>query len=160
MGMLTDEPGPMPWDGLYALATPKRSFSMLFNIANVLRATATRAAGGSLMVYRAGHAATELFDRTDAEIERLFLDDLEAIYPEARGIVKETLLLRMPRMLPYVAPGRAALQPALEAPLGNVHLAGDYMGGTYTETAIATGQRAAATILDELAESGQAVRAA
>ena len=159
-GMLTDEPGPMPWDGLYALATPKRSFSMLFNIANALRAHGDRAAGGSLMVYRAGHAATELFDRTDEEIERLFLDDLEAIYPEARGIVKETLLLRMPRMLPYVAPGRAALQPALEAPLGNVHLAGDYMGGTYTETAIATGQRAAATILDELAESGQAVRAA
>ena len=160
LGMLTAESGPMPWDDLYALATPKRSFSMLFNIANVLRAQGERAPGGSLMVYRAGHAATELFERTDAEIERLFLDDLEAIYPEARGIVKETLLLRMPRMLPYVAPGRSALQPALEASLGNVYLAGDYMGGTYTDTAIATGQKAAASIVEALAPSGQAGRAA
>ena len=83
-------------------------------------------------------------------VTTLFLADLGAIYPEARGIVKEMLLLRMPRMLPYVAPGRAALQPALEIPLGNVHLAGDFMGGTYSETAIATGQRAAAAILDAL----------
>jgi oxygen-dependent protoporphyrinogen oxidase len=34
---LTNERTTMPWDGLYALATPKRSFSMLFNTANVLR---------------------------------------------------------------------------------------------------------------------------
>lgn len=157
LGMLTDERGPMPWDDLYALATPKRSFSMFFNIANVLRGTGERAPGGSLMVYRAGHAATELFERSDAEIEKLFLDDLEAIYPEARGIVKETLLLRMPRMLPYVAPGRSTLQPPLEASLGNVYLAGDYMGGTYTDTAIATGHRAAATILASLQPVPEAV---
>ena len=111
------------------------------------------------MVYRSGHAATTLFERSDAELERLFLDNVAAIYPEARGIVKETLLLRMPRMLPYVAPGRAALQPALEVALGNVHLAGDYMGGTYTETAIATGQRAAAVILESLATAPVAVHA-
>lgn len=159
LGMLTDEQGPMPWDDLYALATPRRSFSMLFNIANVLRSGGERAPGGSLMVYRAGHAATELFERDDAEIERLFLDDLEAIYPEARGIIKETLLLRMPRMLPYVAPGRAALQPALEASLGTIHLAGDYMGGTYTDTAIATGQRAAAAIVASLTTGAEAVAA-
>ncbi|MFN8223437.1 MAG: NAD(P)/FAD-dependent oxidoreductase [Gaiellales bacterium] len=159
LGMLTDERGPMPWDDLYALATPKRSFSMLFNIANVLRSGGERRPGGSLMVYRAGHAATELFERSDAEIEQLFLDDLVAIYPEARGIVKETLLLRMPRMLPYVAPGRAALQPALEVSLGTVHLAGDYMGGTYTETAIATGQRAAAAIVASLTTTAEAVAA-
>ena len=35
--MTTAETGPMPWDELYALATPKRAFSMLFNIVNVLR---------------------------------------------------------------------------------------------------------------------------
>src|SRR5256714_11569644 len=34
---LTNETHPMPWDDLYALATPRRSVSMLFNTANVLR---------------------------------------------------------------------------------------------------------------------------
>jgi oxygen-dependent protoporphyrinogen oxidase len=147
LGIVTGETGPMPWDGIYALATPKRAFSMLFNVVNVLRAGGTeRVPGGSLMVYRSGRAALDLLERSDAEIERAFLDDLAAIFPEARGIVTETALLRLPRMLPYVAPGRAAIQPALERPLGRIHLAGDYLGGVYTETAIASGQAAAAAI--------------
>lgn len=147
MGIMTCESGAMPWDSIYALATPKRAFSMLFNVVNVLRPReSVREPGGSFMVYRSGHAALELFERTDAEIERAFLEDLHAIYPQTRGIVTETLLLRMPRMLPYVAPGRAALQPALERPLGRLHLAGDYLGGVYTETAISTGQASAAAI--------------
>jgi len=152
MGIMTGESGPMPWDGIYALATPKRAFSMLFNMANVLRPReTTREPGGSLMVYRSAGAALRLLEQSDAEIEGAFLDDLYAIYPEARGLVTETLLLRMPRMLPYVAPGRAALQPALERPLGRLHLVGDYVGGVYTETAISTGQAAASSIREALA---------
>jgi oxygen-dependent protoporphyrinogen oxidase len=151
MGIMTGEPGSMPWDGIYALATPKRAFSMLFNVVNVLRPRSeVREPGGSLMVYRSGHAALELFERSDEDIERAFLDDLFAIYPQARGLVTETVLVRMPRMLPYVAPGRAALQPALEQPLGQLHLVGDYLGGVYTETAISSGQAAAASIREAL----------
>ena len=86
-----------------------------------------------------------MFDQPDAVVEQAFLDDLYAIYPEARGIVSETMLLKLPRMLPYAAPGRSALQPALERPLGRVHLAGDYLGGVYTDTAIQTGESAAET---------------
>jgi oxygen-dependent protoporphyrinogen oxidase len=147
MAIVTGETAPMPWDELYALATPKRAFSMLFNVVNVMRPrSSVREPGGSLMVYRSGHAALELFEQSDAEIEQAFLADLFGIYPEARGIVRETALLRLPRMLPYVAPGRSALQPALERPLGLLHLVGDYLGGVYTETAISSGQAAAATI--------------
>jgi oxygen-dependent protoporphyrinogen oxidase len=147
MAMLTNETRPMPWDDLYALATPKRSFNMLFNTVNVLRPrSAVRAPGGSLMVYRAGHAALTMFDQPDAVVEQAFLDDLYAIYPEARGIVSETILLKLPRMLPYAKPGRAALQPALERPLGRIHLAGDYLGGIYTDTAISSGQEAALAV--------------
>ena len=102
------------------------------------------------MVYRSGHAALDLFERSDVEIERAFLEDLYAIYPELHGLVTETVLERMPRMLPYAAPGRSALQPALEKPLGRLHLAGDYLGGVYTETAIETGERAAAVIRADL----------
>jgi protoporphyrinogen/coproporphyrinogen III oxidase len=153
MAIVTGESGPMPWDGIYALATPKRAFSMLFNVVNVLRPRSpARQPGGSLMVYRSGHAALDLFEQSDSDIEHAFLEDLFAIYPEARGLVTETVLVRMPRMLPYVAPGRAALQPALERPLGRLHLVGDYLGGVYTETAVATGQAAAAAIKDSLRE--------
>lgn len=151
MAILTGESEPMPWDRIYALATPKRAFSMLFNVVNVLRPTSpVREPGGSLMVYRSGRAALELLERSDSEIERAFLDDLSAIYPEARGLVRETVLSRLPRMLPYAAPGRSALQPALERPLGRIHLAGDYLGGVYTETAIASGQDAATAIVAAL----------
>jgi protoporphyrinogen/coproporphyrinogen III oxidase len=152
MALVTGEKTPMPWDELYALATPKRAFSMLFNVVNVLRpGREAREPGGSLMVYRSGRAALELMERSDSEIEQAFLDDLYAIFPAARGIVTETVLVRMPRMLPYAFPGRAALQPALEQPLGRIHLAGDYLGGVYTETAISSGQAAAAEIQGALA---------
>jgi hypothetical protein len=152
LGLITGERGRVPWDDLYALSAPTRSFGMLFNPANVLRPrTAHREPGGSLTLTRSGSAALELFERTDAEIEQRFLDDLYAIFPEARGVVRETLLLRMPRMLPFVAPGRAALQPPLERPLGRLHLAGDYLGAAYTETAVQTGHAAALAIRAALA---------
>jgi oxygen-dependent protoporphyrinogen oxidase len=152
MAVLTDERGPMPWDGIYALATPKRSFNMLFNIANVAHARpGHRRSGGSLMMYRSAHGAVPLLERPAGEVERAFLDDLYAIFPQARGHVRETQLLKLPRMLPYPAPGRAALQPALDRPLGRVHLAGDYLGGVYSDTAIASGQEAALAIRRSLA---------
>ena len=43
-------------------------------------------------------------------------------------------------------PGRHRLQPILERPLGNLFLAGDYLGSRYTDTAIRTGFDAAARI--------------
>jgi len=152
MAVLTDERGPMPWDGIYALATPKRSFNMLFNIANVAHAKpGHRRSGGSLMMYRSAHGAVPLLELPAGEVERAFLDDLYAIFPQARGHVRETQLLKLPRMLPYPAPGRAALQPALDRPLGRLHLAGDYLGGVYSDTAIASGQEAALAIRRSLA---------
>jgi oxygen-dependent protoporphyrinogen oxidase len=156
LAIVTGESHAMPWDGIYALATPKRAFTMLFNVVNVLRPGREREPGGSLMVYRSGRAALELMERSDSEIEQEFLEDLYALFPVARGIVKETVLVRMPRMLPYANPGRSALQPALDRPLGRVHLAGDYLGGVYTETAIASGQSAASAIREALRDDVQA----
>ena len=98
------------------------------------------------MMYRSGHGAAALIELDEREIERRYLDDLFALYPQMRGHVAETLILKLPRMLPVVSPGRGELQRALEQPLGRVHLAGDYLGGTYTETAIATAQEAAAAV--------------
>ena len=86
MAVLTDEQGPMPWDGIYALATPKRSFNMLFNIANVAHASpGHQRTGGSLMMYRSAHGAAPLLELPDDEVEREFLFDLYDVFPQARG---------------------------------------------------------------------------
>ena len=148
---LTREQGPMPWDGIYALATPKRSFSMLFNTANVLRKPRTaRAPGGSLMVYAAAGFARRLVGLDDDAVRDRFLCDLYELYPRARGLVAEAVIHRWERGLPFPAVGRSRLQPALTRPLGRVHLAGDYLGSWYTETAVQTGLAAAREARGEL----------
>jgi oxygen-dependent protoporphyrinogen oxidase len=65
------------------------------------------------------------------------------MFPGMSDVVEEVAVHRWPKGLPYVSPGRAALQPALERPLAPFFLAGDYLGVRYTETAIATGCAAA-----------------
>jgi len=150
---LTRETETMPWDRIYALATPERSFSMLFNTANVLRSAAAREPGGSLMVYAAAGRARDLAQLDDSEVGQRFLADLGAIYPEARGIVDEVVIQRWDRGLPYAAVGRSLLQEPLTRPLGRVQLAGDYLGTWYTETAIQTGERAAAAARAQVGSS-------
>ncbi len=146
-GILTRERDPMPWDGLYALATPKRSFNMLFNMANVLRAPdRPRQPGGSLMVYAGAGFARRLLDLDDAAVTARYLADLHDLYPETRGLVEEVVIQRWERGLPYPRAGRSRLQPALTRPLDPIYLAGDYLGTWYTETAVQTACAAASRV--------------
>ena len=140
---LTAERRPMSYDGIYALATPKRSFNMLFNTANVLRTGGPRQPGGSLMVYSAASLAQRLEGRSDDEVREIYLRDLEELFPGLRAEVAEVRVVRWPQGLPQPRPGRHLLQPALERPQGPLFLAGDYLGTTHTETAILTGTAAA-----------------
>jgi oxygen-dependent protoporphyrinogen oxidase len=142
---LTDERGPMPWDGIYALAAARRSFNLLFNMANVLRPAETvREPGGSLMVYSGAELARRLWDEDDETVRAAYLTDLDAIFPGSAAVVAESVVHRWPHGLPYVRPGRERVQEALERPLAPLFLAGDYLGTRYTETAIQTGREAAA----------------
>jgi|tagenome__1003787_1003787.scaffolds.fasta_scaffold20988863_7 oxygen-dependent protoporphyrinogen oxidase len=140
---LTGETSPMPYDGLYAAATPKASFNMLFNMASSLRRGGPRKPGGSLMVYAAADLARELDGMSDEAVETRFLDDLHERFPQMRGTVKEAVIRRWPTGVPHPRPGRHLLQPALTRDIGPIHLAGDYLGITYIETAIETGTSAA-----------------
>jgi len=149
--ILTREQGPMPWDDLYALATPKRSFSMLFNTANVLRGPdVPRKPGGSLFVYAAAGFARRLAGLHDAAVTERFRADLCELYPELSDIIEEIVIQRWERGLPYPRPGRSRLQPALTRSLAPIHLAGDYLGTWYTETAVQTALDAAAAIRRQL----------
>ena len=150
--LLTDEPGPMPYDGIYALATPKTSFNMLFNTANVTRGPGGREPGGTLMVYSAASLAEALADCDDEEVARIYADGVARIFPAVAGHIREVKIQRWPHGLPHPRPGRHLLQPALERPLGNVFLAGDYLGTTYVDTAVTTGTAAAHEIRRRLRE--------
>ena len=144
--VLTGETHAMPWDDLYALATPRRSFGMLFNTANVLRSRGGARQGGSLMVYAAAGQARTLDGLDDDEVRERFLAALYSLYPEARAVVSDVVIQRWERGLPYAAVGRGRLQAALTRPLGRIHLAGDYLGTWYTEAACQTAEAAARAI--------------
>jgi oxygen-dependent protoporphyrinogen oxidase len=146
----TGEDGSMPWDGIYAVATARRSFNMLFNTASIVR-TGPREPGGALMVYSGASLGRRLWDTDDADVIATYLADLDGVFPGASAIVEETVIHRWEHGLPYVRPGRHRVQRALERPLGSVFLAGDYLGTRYTDTSIATGMRAAAEIRARLA---------
>jgi oxygen-dependent protoporphyrinogen oxidase len=144
VSVLTNERSPQPWDGTYAIATPGSAFNMIFNLANVLR-TGPRQPGGSLMLYSGGRRLAEpLLELDDDAIVSRYLDDAEHVLPALRSTVVEAVVQRWPKAIPYPAPGRAAIQQALEMPLPRIQLAGDYLGTWYSETAIQTGSTAAA----------------
>jgi oxygen-dependent protoporphyrinogen oxidase len=103
------------------------------------------------MVYAAAGKARALAALGDDEIRRVFLQDLAQVLPGAADVVSEVVLQRWEQGLPYAAVGRGRLQPALRRDLGPVHLAGDYLGTWYTETACQTAEAASAAIASLLA---------
>lgn len=71
------------------------------------------------------------------------LGDLRDLYPEVRGNVREVVITRWPQGLADARPGRHTIQAALEKPLGNLFLAGDYLDWAYREAAAQSGHDAA-----------------
>jgi oxygen-dependent protoporphyrinogen oxidase len=150
---LTDETGPRPWDKTYAIATPKRSFNVAFNMSNLVRGSETeRAPGSSFMVFSPARFARPLLDRSDEDITATYLQDLEDIFPGFGNLVIESQVQRWPLGLAYCYPGRGRIQPTLMRPAGRMFLAGDYLGTWYTETAVQSGFSAAQDILSALTD--------
>lgn len=148
---LTNESEPAPWDSCYAIATPKRAFNVFFNMTSVPRAREReRRPGSSIMVFSPAELAAALLERDDEDIVRTYLRDIEEIFPGFAGLVSEAKVRRFPEGVPYCFPGRGRLQGALTRPLERVHLAGDYLGTFYTDTAIESGWRAAGRVLEQM----------
>lgn len=127
MGIITDEPGPMPYDDIYAITTPDAAFDMLFNHANPLR-TGPRKSGGSLMCYAGGVPAAALMKMTDDEIREKYLSDLFKIYPEIKPYIKETIVQRWMPGNTYRPAGFNfdAMLAYCERDDTDIHFAGDY----------------------------------
>jgi oxygen-dependent protoporphyrinogen oxidase len=94
MAMLTDEPGPMPYDDIYAMTTPDRTFDMFFNHANPVREPGRRRPGGSLMCYAGGATATRLLQWSDEEVTALYTKELCELFPTLRGHIVESHIQR------------------------------------------------------------------
>jgi oxygen-dependent protoporphyrinogen oxidase len=151
VSFLTNETGPQWWDDVYAIATPERSTSMVFNMANVRRgAELKREPGGSLMAYSMAGLADPMLALSDDEVVETYVRELDESFPGFAKIIDEAKVQRWPSALPYPFPGRAELQADLLTPLGRIFLAGDYLGVPTTDTAVETGRLAAQEILSSL----------
>ncbi|HEV3002082.1 MAG TPA: FAD-dependent oxidoreductase [Solirubrobacteraceae bacterium] len=143
----TLETAAMPWDRVYAMATPGRVFDMFTNQGQALRGAGPRRPGGSLMLFAGAHRAAALMQEDDEVIVERFLRDLHDLYPQTRGIVGDARVRRWELGNVYAHPGRASLQAPLEGALGahgNLHLAGDYFAELGNmEAAARTGAEAA-----------------
>jgi oxygen-dependent protoporphyrinogen oxidase len=143
----TNETTAMPYDAVYAMATPGRVFDMFTNQANALRTGEPRRPGGSLMLFAGAHGAAALMRATDDEIVRRFLDDLHDLYPQTRGVIAGTRVQRWALGNVFARPGRASVQAMIEGAHGahgNLHLAGDYFAELGNlEAAARTGHAAA-----------------
>jgi oxygen-dependent protoporphyrinogen oxidase len=125
----TRETRAMPWDRVYAMATPGRVFDMFTNQAHALRGDGKRRPGGSLMLFAGARRAAALLRQPDEAITERFLADLHDLYPQTRGVIADATVHRWELGNVYARPGRHRLQGALEGALGahsNLHLAGDY----------------------------------
>jgi oxygen-dependent protoporphyrinogen oxidase len=125
----TRETGAMPYDHVYAMATPGRAFDLFTNQAHAGRRDGPRRPGGSLMLFAGAQGAAQLMCETDELIVERFLADLHRLYPQTRGVIAGATVRRWELGNVYAHPGRGRLQDALQGPLGahqNLHLAGDY----------------------------------
>ena len=158
VAVATKETGPMPWDDVYAMATPGRVFDMFTNQSHALRTPGVRQPGGTLMLFAGAQAAAALMVESELTIVDRFTKDLIGLYPEARGLVEEARVQRWPMGNVYAKPGRQRLQSAIEGPLGphaNIHLAGDYFAELGNlEMAARTGAAAAERVASMLDRHG------
>jgi hypothetical protein len=152
----TSETGAMPYDDVYAMATPGRVFDMFTNQAHALRGRGPRQPGGSLMRFAGGRHAAALMRDADQLIVERFLTDLHELYPQTRGVIAGATVQRWEHGNVYARPGRSRLQAALDGPLGaheNLHLAGDYFAELGNiEAAARTGRLAAERVETQIRE--------
>jgi oxygen-dependent protoporphyrinogen oxidase len=139
------------WDNSYGIAAPKRSFTIFTNQTSVIRSSEKeRAKGSSIFVFTATEWAEKLLDADEKTILETYYRDLDEIFPGFSSTVVEHQIKKWPKGQTFNFPGRAKLQPIFTRDNGRIHLAGDFLGTFYTETAITTGRLAGQDVLAKL----------
>jgi oxygen-dependent protoporphyrinogen oxidase len=154
---LTNETAMRPWDDIYAIAAPKRSFAIALNQASIVRGSeSVRKPGGSFMTFSPASLGRALLHKSDEEVIQTHLKDLDQVLGHGfAGSVIEAETDRWAVASPYCFPGRAKFQSTLMQGTGRVFLAGDFLGTLYTESSITTGFSAAQDAASLLATDRQ-----
>jgi oxygen-dependent protoporphyrinogen oxidase len=155
---LTNETTAKPWDDIYAIAAPKRSFAIALNQASIVRGTeSVRKPGGSFMTFSPASLGRALLEKSEEEVIKTHLTDLDQVLGHGfADSVVEAKVDRWKNASPYCFPGRAKIQSTLMRGSDRVFLAGDYLGTLYTESSITTGFSAAQEAASVLATHRQA----
>lgn len=155
---LTNESTARPWDDIYAIAAPKRSFAIALNQASIVRGTeSVRKPGGSFMTFSPASLGKALLEKSEEEVIKTHLTDLDEVLGHGfADSVVEAKVDRWKNASPYCFPGRAKIQSTLMRGADRVFLAGDYLGTLYTESSITTGFSAAQEAASVLATQRQA----
>jgi oxygen-dependent protoporphyrinogen oxidase len=155
---LTNETTARPWDDIYAIAAPKRSFAIALNQASIVRGTeSVRKPGGSFMTFSPASLGRALLEKSEEEVIKTHLTDLDQVLGHGfADSVVEAKVDRWKNASPYCFPGRAKIQSTLIRGTDRVFLAGDYLGTLYTESSITTGFSAAQEAASVLATHRQA----
>jgi len=158
---LTNETTAKPWDDIYAIAAPKRSFAIALNQASIVRGTeSVRKPGGSFMTFSPASLGRALLEKSDEEVIATHLADLDQVLGHGfADSVVEAKTDRWKNASPYCFPGRAKLQSTLTRGTDRVFLAGDFLGTLYTESSITTGFSAAQEAASLLATERQSAPA-
>ncbi len=147
-----------PWDDLYAIACPKRSFAIALNQASIVRGTeSVRQPGGSIMTFSPADLGRALLDKSDDEIVehppgRPGAGARLRASPTAWSRARRPAGRRVPPTASRA--GRSCSRRCCAVP-SRVFLAGDYLGTLYTESAITTGFAAAQEAVSLLATDRQ-----
>lgn len=154
---LTNETTARPWDDIYAIAAPKRSFAIALNQASIVRGTeSVRKPGGSFMTFSPASLGRALLEKSEEEVIKTHLTDLDQVLGHGfADSVVEAKIDRWKNASPYCFPGRAKIQSTLMRGTDRVFLAGDYLGTLYTESSITTGFSAAQEAASVLATHRQ-----
>ncbi|GLB67092.1 protoporphyrinogen/coproporphyrinogen oxidase [Arthrobacter mangrovi] len=155
---LTNETSARPWDDIYAIAAPKRSFAIALNQASIVRGTeSVRKPGGSFMTFSPAGLGRALLEKSDEDVIQTHLADLDQVLGHGfADSVVEAKAARWEVASPYCFPGRAKLQSTLMRGTNRVFLAGDFLGTLYTESSITSGFSAAQEAASLLATQRQA----
>jgi oxygen-dependent protoporphyrinogen oxidase len=144
------------WDNSYGIATPKRSFTILTNQTSVIRsAEKHREKGSSIFVFTATDWAYKLIEQDEQTILDTYYRDLNELFPGFSDTVIEAKVEKWHIGQTFNFPGRAKLQPIFTRDNGRLHLAGDFLGTMYTETAITTGTLAGKSVHEKLSNEAQ-----
>ncbi len=137
------------WNRVFFMLVEGRAFQ------SILHATMDRPLDGPnggrsvLNLYVHREPAEALLDREDLDgLQAEWLEDLYAVFPDARGRVLGTQLVRWRNCFSYLKADRLDVLDDVQRPIDGLHFAGDYASTTAgVHGAIASGERVAGEIL-------------